>query len=323
MSKFIAIVAGEPNSISSEIIFKVWKKRKTNKLKPFFVIASINLLNLQKKRLKQKIKIKQINNNINIKNFSKNELPVYNVEYKQRKAFEKLSKKSSSYIYKCFDIAINLVRKSKILGFVNCPISKEKMLNNKYQGITEFLSKKTNRSGNEVMLIYNKKLSVSPLTTHIPIRKINNKITSSKIVKNTKTIHNFFRKTLKKNPKFGILGLNPHSSSLEIRSEEKDIISPAIRILKRKGIKADGPISPDTSFMFFKEKKIDVLIGMYHDQVLTPFKSLFKYKAINITLGLPLIRISPDHGIAKEIVSKNRADPTSLMECIKFFKYIK
>jgi 4-hydroxythreonine-4-phosphate dehydrogenase len=84
-----------------------------------------------------------------------------------------------------------------------------------------------------------------------------------------------------------------------------------------------GPISPDTSFMLFKKYKLDVIIGMYHDQVLTPFKTLFKYDAINITLGLPCIRVTPDHGVAENIMGKKIANPKSLIECIKFFNHIK
>ena len=84
-----------------------------------------------------------------------------------------------------------------------------------------------------------------------------------------------------------------------------------------------GPIQPDTSFLLYKIYKFDVILGMYHDQVLSPFKALFKYDAINITLGLPYIRISPDHGVAENIVGKNIANPKSLIESIKFFNYIK
>ena len=84
-----------------------------------------------------------------------------------------------------------------------------------------------------------------------------------------------------------------------------------------------GPVSPDTSFMLFKRYKLDVILGMYHDQVLSPFKALFEYNAINITLGLPYIRISPDHGVAENIIGKNIATPRSLIESIKFFNYIK
>ena len=116
--------------------------------------------------------------------------------------------------------------------------------------------------------------------------------------------------------------MNPHGFSPEKKSEEKKIILPAIKIIKKSGIRINGPISPDTSFMFFKENKFDVIIGMYHDQVLTPFKALFKYNAINITLGLPNLRITPDHGIASNIIGKRKANPKSLIESIKFFNYI-
>ena len=92
--------------------------------------------------------------------------------------------------------------------------------------------------------------------------------------------------------------------------------------IKKNKIKLIGPISPDTSFMFYKNKKIDVIVGMYHDQVLTPFKTLFKYDAVNITLGLPFIRISPDHGIGSDIVGKKIANPKSLIQSIKFFNFV-
>ena len=323
MNKPIAIVAGEPNSISSEIIFKAWKLRKKHKLKPFFVIGNFQILNLQKKKLKYRINTKMINNNENIKKLNNNQLLILNVKYNQKKPFEKLSTKSNNYIFKCFDIAINLIGKRKISGFVNCPISKEILLKNKYRGITEFLAKKAGRTGNEVMLIYNRELSVSPLTTHIPLKKVSSKLIKLQIIKKIKIINMFYKKILKKKPTFAILGLNPHCFSSEKKPEEKNIITPAIRGLQKAGIKIKGPISPDTSFMFFKEKKIDVIIGMYHDQVLTPFKALFRYDAINITLGLPYFRTTPDHGIGTSIIAKKKANPKSLIESIKFFNNIK
>ena len=88
-------------------------------------------------------------------------------------------------------------------------------------------------------------------------------------------------------------------------------------------IKVTGPVASDSSFMIFKKYKFDVIIGMYHDQVLTPFKALYNFSAINITLGLPYIRISPDHGVAENITGKRIANPNSLIESIKFFNYIK
>ena len=323
MNKPLAIIAGEPNSISSEIIFKSWKLRKQYTHKPLFIIGSIRLLNLQKKKLKYQIKIKKINNNFKINDLKGSELAVYDIKYIQKKSFEKISSKSNKYVLKCFEAALKFVKNKKIIGFVNCPISKESLFKNKHQGITEFLSKKAGQQGNESMLIYNKKLSVSPITTHIPLGEVNKKIDQYKIVKKVKVIDSFYKKVFKKKPNFAILGLNPHNFSSLKKSEEKEIIAKAIKSLIKFKIKVMGPVAPDSSFMIFKKNKFDVIIGMYHDQVLTPFKALFSFSAINITLGLPYIRTSPDHGVAKNIVGKRIANPKSLIESIKFFNYIK
>jgi len=322
MNKSIAIIAGEPNSISSEIIFKSWKLRNHFIHKPLFIIGSIRLLNLQKKKLKYKIKIKKINNEFKINDLKGEELPVYDIKYNQKKSFEIISNKSNKYIFKCFDVAIKLVKDKKILGFINCPVSKEHLFKNKYQGITEFLSKKTSKIGKEVMLIYSNELSVSPVTTHIPLSQVSKKISQHKIVKKVKIVDNFYKKIFNKKPNFAILGLNPHNYSLSKKSEEKEIINKAIKTLIKLKIKVRGPIPSDSSFVIFKKYKFDVIIGMYHDQVLTPFKALYNFKAINITLGLPYIRISPDHGVAENITGKGIANPRSLIESIKFFNYI-
>jgi|TARA_B100000446_G_scaffold74860_1_gene70737 4-hydroxythreonine-4-phosphate dehydrogenase len=324
MNKPIAIIAGEPNSISSEIIFKCWKLKKKYIHKPLFIIGSVQLLNLQMKQLKYKIKIKKINKHFKIRDLNEIELPVYDIDYTQKKPFEKISSKSNKYIFKCFEVALKFVKDKKILGFINCPISKEYLFKNKHQGVTEFLSKKLNKkNNNEVMLIYNKKLSVSPITTHIPLNQVSKKINQYKIVEKVKIIDNFYKKFLNKKPNFAILGLNPHNFSISKKSEEKKIINKAIKSLVKLKINAKGPVAPDSSFVIFKKYKFDVIIGMYHDQVLSPFKALYNFFAINITLGLPYIRISPDHGIAEDIVGKKIANPNSLIESIKFFNYIK
>ena len=323
MKKPLAIIAGEPNSISSEIIFKSWKLRRQYTHKPLFIIGSIRLLNLQKKKLKHRIKIKKINKNFKINELNGTELPVYDIKYNQKKPFEKISDKSNKYIFKCFDVALKFIKNKKILGFVNCPISKESLFKNKHQGVTEFLSKKVDKKNNEVMLIYNKSLSVSPITTHIPLSQVNKKISQYNIIKKVKIINNFYKKIFNKKPNFAILGLNPHNFSSSTKSEEKRIINKAIKRLTKMNIKVTGPVASDSAFMIFKKYKFDVIIGMYHDQVLAPFKALYNFSAINITLGLPYIRISPDHGVAENITGKRIANPNSLIESIKFFNYIK
>ena len=318
----LAIVSGEPNSISSEIIFKSWIKRKEYKHNPLIIIGSINLLNKQKKKLKFKVKLKKINNKFKASDLKGDEMPVYNINYNQVKPFEKISSKSNKYIVNCFNAAVKLVKADRILGIINCPISKENLFKNKYQGITEFLSKKFKKEGKEVMLIYNKDLAVCPITTHLPLKKVSNQLNKIKIVNKVKTINNFYKRFFNKKPNFGILGLNPHNFSPLKNSEEKRIITKAINDLKKLKINVFGPISPDSSFTLSNKNNFDVLIGMYHDQVLGPYKALYNFNAINITLGLPCVRISPDHGTGENIVGKKIADPKSLIESIKFFKNI-
>ena len=323
MNNPIAIIAGEPNSISSEIIFKSWKLKKKYIHKPFFIIGNIKLLNLQMKKLKYKIVIKKIKRNFKQKDLKGNKLPVYDIKYEQKKPFEKITSKSNKYIFECFDAALRFSKERKIIGFINCPIAKESLFKNKHIGITEFLAKKIGKKNNEVMLIYNKKLSVSPITTHIPLDQVSKKINHINIVKKVKIINSFYKKNFKKKAYFCILGLNPHNYYKSNKSKEKKMIEKTMKNLNKLKIKAKGPVSPDTSFIIFKKYKFDVIIGMYHDQVLSPFKTLYNFDAINITLGLPFIRISPDHGVAQDIMGKKIANPKSLVESIKFFNNIK
>ncbi len=322
MIKPIAIIAGEPNSISSEVIFKSWKLKKKYTHKPYFIIGNFNLLNRQNKKLKFNILIKKLDKNSLINNINKKYLYVLDIPYKQKKAFDKISVKSNNYIFNCFDKAIDLIKQKRVCGIINCPISKETLFNKKHQGVTEYLSKKINSSGKEVMLIYNKNLAVCPLTTHIPLNNVTKSINISNIIKKILIINKFYKKILKKKPKIGVLGLNPHNFSFSKTDKKRNTVKSAINKLSKLKINIKGPISADSSFMMLKKNQFDVMVGMYHDQVLTPFKALYKFDAINITLGLPFVRISPDHGTAVNIVGKKLANPKSLIESIKFFNKI-
>ena len=172
------------------------------------------------------------------------------------------------------------------------------------QGVTEYLSSKCNiKDGSEVMLIKSKNMSVSPITTHLDLKNVSKKINSKLIIKKIVTINNWFKKIYKKTPKVAILGLNPHNAELKKNSEDVKRIIPAVKKLKKIGIKITGPLVADTIFIN-DYKKYDVIVGMYHDQILPSFKSIFKYDAINITLGIKYLRLSPDHGVAKNIIKK-------------------
>ena len=168
------------------------------------------------------------------------------------------------------------------------------------------------------MLIYNKNLSVCPITTHLPLKLVSKNISKNLIIEKIILINNFYKKVFKYKPKIAVLGLNPHCESFSRVKEDETIISPAINKLKKSRYSVSGPFSADT--MFIKQNRLgyDVIVGMYHDQVLTPIKTLFEYNAINITIGLPILRVSPDHGPNINMFGKNISSPSSLISAINF-----
>ena len=167
------------------------------------------------------------------------------------------------------------------------------------------------------MLIYNKNLAVCPITTHLPLKLVNKSINSKKLIEKVSLIDSFYKKNFNIKPRIGVTGLNPHCESIYKYNEDDKIILPTINFLKKKYI-ISGPFSADTLFIKKNREKFDVIIGMYHDQVLSPFKTIYEYNAINITLGLPFLRISPDHGTNEIMLGKNLSNPLSLINAIKF-----
>jgi 4-hydroxythreonine-4-phosphate dehydrogenase len=311
----ILIVSGEPNSVFLELFFKVLKKDKIKS--PIILISSKKLLTLQMQKLefKKKIKLLQVSKLKSYKLDNKT-INLVDVKYNPGKAFEKISKKSNIFIKNSFKLAFKIIKENNIHKFINGPISKKTFLDKKFLGITEYISSEFSIK-NTAMLIYNKKLSVCPITTHLPLKlvakKINKKIISDKVY----LIDKFYKENLNMKPKIAILGLNPHCESTLKYNEDEKIIKPCVKSLS-KVYNVSGPHSSDTIFLKNNRKKFDVIVGMYHDQVLTPLKTLFEYDAINITLGLPFLRISPDHGPNEKMLGKNLSNPLSLLKAVKF-----
>jgi 4-hydroxythreonine-4-phosphate dehydrogenase len=314
--KPIIIVAGEPNSIFLEIFFKALKYKKYKS--PIILICSLKILNLQMKSFKinKKINILEISK-LKSYNLNNRAINLIDVNFDQEKAFKKISNISNQYIQNCFKVAFNLIKNKYSNKFINGPISKKTFLNKKFLGITEFIAKKFSIKKN-AMLIYNKELSVCPITTHLPLKFVSKNIKRTKIHEKIDLINQFYKKKLKINPRIGVLGLNPHCETVDKFNEDEKIIKPIIKYFKKSKYNINGPLSADTAFLKKNRKNFDVLIGMYHDQVLTPIKTLFEYDAINITLGLPFIRISPDHGPNEKMLGKNKSNPLSLIKAITF-----
>ena len=313
--KKILIVAGDPNSINSEIIFKSWLKLNNSIKKKIYVIANYDLIQEQFSELNYSLRLKKVGN-LNITGES-NELKIINVGLKFNKVFSVEKKNASSYVLNCLDLAHKLALNDDVLGLINCAIDKS-LLSKKNIGVTEYLATKCGLNNkSEVMMIKNDQLAVCPITTHLDIKNVSQNIKSKTIITKIKTIQKSLKKLFKKKPKIGVLGLNPHNGELKKNTEEITEIIPAIKYLKNLGFNINGPLAADSVFIN-DYKNYDIIVGMYHDQVLTPFKTLFKFDAINITLGLKYFRASPDHGVAKNIIKKDKADPESLIKAIKY-----
>ncbi len=311
----ILIVGGEPNSIFSEILFKTLKKITVKK--PIILISSYKLLKLQMKELNYRKNIKLLEyKKLKKYKLNNNSINLIDIEYNGEKAFEKISIKSNKFISESFDLAFELIKREKIKRFINGPISKKNFLNKKFLGITEYISKNFSTK-NTCMLIFNEKIAVCPVTTHLPLKLVHKKINKKNISQKVNLINDFYIKKFGFMPKIAILGLNPHCESIDKFNEDERIIKPVIKILRKK-YKISGPYSADTIFSKNNREKFDVIIGMYHDQVLAPFKTLYEFNAINITLGLPFVRISPDHGPNENMLGKNLSNPLSLIKAIKF-----
>ena len=319
--KPIVIVAGEPNSIFLEIFLKVLKKKKFKS--PIILIASLRLLKLQMKHLRvfKKIKLLEIKKLKQYKLDNK-VINLVNIEYNTQKAFEKISSKSNKYIKNSFETGLKIMKNGMTKKFINGPISKKFFLKKKFLGITEYLAYSLDIK-KFAMLIYNKELSVCPITTHLPLKYISKEIDKKKIKEKIILINNFFKKNMGFTPKMAITGLNPHCESIDKYDEDLKIIKPVVKTLKKQKFKIDGPFPADTIFLKKNRNKIDIIIGMYHDQVLTPIKTIYEHDAINITLGLPFIRVSPDHGPNEKMIGKNISNPISLFNSINFLESLK
>ena len=316
MGNKIILLGGDPNSVNSEIIYKVWKKLKKNIRKKIYLLANYNLFSKQFKKLKYKIKIVNVKS-LNEK-YNSGNLKIIDIPLKFKNPFNVSEDNSAKYVLDSLKLGHILAVNKNVKGIINCAINKKLIKSSKKIGVTEFLASKCKiKKNSEVMMIYNKKFSVVPITTHINIKNVSNKLNKKMIVTKINTLNKSYKKLFNKKPQIGILGLNPHNSEMSKDSEEIKILLPAISLLKKKGLNIKGPLIADTVFIN-NYRKYNVIVGMYHDQVLAPFKALFNFDAINLTLGLSYIRVSPDHGPAIDLIGKKKASCRSLLQCVKF-----
>ena len=313
--KPIILISGEPNSVFFEIFFKAINLKKYKSPLILICCKKILLAQMKKNKFNKKLNILELNK-FKEYDLSNDSLNLINVEcQKLNKNFT--TKLTNQYLDNSFKLGLRLIKKNFSNKLINGPINKKSFLNKKFLGITEYISKmyKSNRTA---MLIYNKDLSVCPVTTHLPIKLVAKHVTKKLIEEKINIIDTFFKRNLNYKPKIAVTGMNPHCESILKFNEDDEIVAKAVIAQKKRGIYVSGPYSSDTIFLKKNRDRFDVILGMYHDQVLGPIKTLYEFDAINITMGLPFLRVTPDHGPNEKMLGKNISNPVSLINALNF-----
>jgi len=217
------------------------------------------------------------------------------------------------------ETAIDLAMDKEIDGITTGPINKEAIhkAGFKYQGHTEILAERT-KAKNHAMMFVSDSLWVMLVTTHLPLAEVSKSLDKKSVLSTIKLANEVTKKLRQRKPKIGVAGLNPHAGESGIfGKEEEKIIKPAIAEAKKAGIDVKGPFPPDSVFYLASVGMFDIVVAMYHDQGLIPLKLLSFNRSVNVTVGLPIIRTSVDHGTGFDIAGKGWANPGSLIEAIK------
>ena len=294
----IAITLGDPGGIGPEIVLKALNQEKGD----FVLIGNI----------------------YSLKEASKNcSIPIPDVDIIHidgEYIWGKVGAGNGRIAYESLITAIDLALEGRVEGIVTAPLSKESLhlAGYNYPGQTEILAEKTDAQ-DYGMLMVSDDFRMLLLTTHIPLSQVPQSITEELIIRKVSLLNKTLKEIFKiENPRILLLGVNPHAGEGGLMgNEEKEKILPAIEKLRKEGIAVDGPVPPDT---FFMEKGFDAYVAMYHDQGMIPFKLLFFHSGVNMTIGLPFVRTSPDHGTAFDIAGRCIADHRSMLAAIKLCK---
>ena len=321
--KKILYSPGEPSGIGPDLIIQICSTPFWEKIHiPIVCLADKKLIQDRAKVLNKKIKIDILNN---LDSANQNKFGVIQIKEVSKCRITKpgkLYKSNAAYVLKNLDYGIEQSIKEGI-GLVTGPISKENIItiDEKFSGHTEYIQKKT-LSNDVLMLLGSKKLRVAIATTHVPLKKVPKLITKRLIINKAMILHNELITKFKiKSPRIKLLGLNPHAGEGgKIGTEERNILIPAVEELRKNNINISMPLSADTAFTIKILADTDAYLGMYHDQVLPVIKALSFGNTINITLGVPIIRTSVDHGVALDIAGSGKTDVSSFEEAIRAAK---
>jgi 4-hydroxythreonine-4-phosphate dehydrogenase len=316
----MGITMGDPSGIGPEVIIKSFENPDVRS-KRIIVIGDYNIM----KAMYNLLKIRSFNlhriSNVNESQFDERLLNILDLRLIDMKKFKpgEVRNDSGNAAFMAIKKAVELVMNKEIDAIVTAPVNKEALhiAGYKYPGHTEILAGLTNTK-DYAMLLYDKRLRVIHVSTHISLLEAITGLKRERIEKVIELAHEVMRKLNVEVPEIAVAGINPHSGENGLfGSEEINEIIPAIRNMKKKGIRVEGPVPPDIVFLQALKGKYDIVVAMYHDQGHIPLKLLGFTSGVNVTVGLPFVRTSVDHGTAFEIAWLGEADEKSMVEAIK------
>jgi 4-hydroxythreonine-4-phosphate dehydrogenase len=323
MDKPLAISMGEPAGVGPDIILALYARRVELKLPEFCVFGHSDFLKARAARLGLDIEFATVGAAGANAAFT-TALPVSHVGGLVPDHPGQTSPVSGSAVIRCIETAVAATLTGECRGLVTAPIHKAALYNAgfRHPGHTEFLAELCASDGKQrlpVMMLAHGGLRAVPVTIHVPIREVPNLLTKQLIVDTVKVVaHDLRHRFGIENPQIAVAGLNPHAGEGgAIGREDLEIVAPAVAQLQLEGIGAEGPIPADTLFYPPHWARYDAVVAMYHDQALIPIKTVAFEEAVNVTLGLPIVRTSPDHGTAFDLAGTGRASPASFLAAIR------
>jgi 4-hydroxythreonine-4-phosphate dehydrogenase len=315
----LVLTIGEPAGIGGEIALKAWRAREAEHLPPFFVLDVPERLKELAASLRLDVPLRAIAAPEEATAIFPSALPVLPIALPERVVPGKLNSGNAPAVIAAIKHGVELVQQGRAVAIVTNPIQKETLYaaGFPHPGHTEYLAELAG-GVTPVMMLVGPALRVVPVTIHRALREAIESLRTADIVTAGKiTAAGLQRDFAIARPRLAIAGLNPHAGENgAMGREDIEIVAPAVAALRAAGIDATGPLAPDTMFHAAARARYDVAICMYHDQALIPLKTLDFDRGVNITLGLPFIRTSPDHGTALDIAGKGLASPASLIAAL-------
>jgi len=319
----LALTLGEPAGIGPDLALAIWRRRAEFDISPFYIVADPDFLGRRAERLGLDVPIAVVTPKSAAATF-RSALPVRLLDVAVSAEPGRPDQSSAPAAVASIRRAVADVMAGAAAAIVTNPVAKNVLYNWGFAepGHTEFLAKlvqeATGKALRPVMMLWSPELAVVPVTIHLPLREIFDQLSSELIVETGRIVaRDLATRFGLAHPRLAIAGLNPHAGEAgTLGDEDRAIVAPAVARLVAEGIDARGPLPADSMFHEQARAAYDVALCMYHDQALIPIKTLAFDHAVNVTLGLPFVRTSPDHGTAFDIAGTGRADPKSLIAAL-------